>query len=317
MFLTEKAVTPLTLLFFPSKNPLPSPFPSLPFDQALIAGLHSLLPIPTSSSSIPLSWLCRAVDFLALTLSDAAVLISDPSLSGSDRAALAAQLDSGIALLDACNAVAAHIYRLLRRHLLLRFALHLLSYPDSLRRARDVIDEWDRDRPPRRAIHDSAGMLVRSLFPGNPPRGKISAVRRAIYAVEALSSLVAGAVVAVLGGGEKGDLVGVSVSGEFPWAGAFNKVAEAVSSKLGEGLAGEVEAAEASVGRLAAVIDGKDDGEKTETLRSAVKDAEKAAEEMKDGLDRLSNAVNELSRAALRTRDTALEAFRIGLQKCK
>ncbi|XP_008803766.1 protein BPS1, chloroplastic-like [Phoenix dactylifera] len=317
MFLTEKAATRLTLLLFPSKNSLPSPFPSLPFDQALIARLHSLLPIPNFSSSIPLSWLCRAVDFLALTLSDAAALISDPSLSGSDRAALAAHLDSGIALLDACNAVAAHIDRLLRRRLLLRFALHLLSSPDSLRRARDVIAEWDRDRRPPRAIHDSAGMLVRSLAPGDPPRGKISAVHRAIYAVEAVSSLVAGAVIAVLGGGEKEDLSGISVSGDFPWAEAFNKVAEAVSSELGEGLPGEVEAAEASVRRLAAVIDGEDTGDKTETLRSAVKDAEKAAEEMKDGLDRLSNAVNGLFCAALRTRDAALQSFRIGLQNCR
>ncbi|KAG1361161.1 protein BPS1, chloroplastic [Cocos nucifera] len=317
MFLSEKAATPLTLLFFPSKSSLPSPFPTLPFDQALVAGLHSLLPIPNSPSSIPLSWLCRAVDFLALTLSDAAALISDPSLSGSDRAALAGYLDSSIALLDTCNAVAAHINRLLRRHLLLRFALHLLSSPDSPRRARDAVAEWDRDRPPRRALHESAGMLVRSLAPGDHPCGKISAVRRAIYAVEAVSSLVAGAVIAVLGGCEKGDFARISVSGEFPWAEAFNKVVEAVSSELGEGLAGELEAAEASVRRLVAVIDGEDGGEKTERLRSALKDAEKAAEEMKDGSDRLSNAVNRLSRAALRTRDTALQSFRIGLQKCK
>lgn len=317
MFLSEKAAAPLTLRFFSSKNSHPSSFPSLPFDQALIAGLHSLLPIPNSSSSIPLPWLCRAVDFLALILSDAAALISDPSLSGSDRAALAAYIDSGIALLDACNAVTAYTDRLLRRNLLLRFALHLLSSPDSLRRARDAIAEWDRDRPPRRAIHDTADMLVRSLAPGDLPRGNLSAVRRAIYAVEAASSLVAAAVIAVLGGGEKGDFAGISVSSEFPWAEAFNKVAEAVSSRLGEGVAGEVDAVEASVRQLAAVIDGEDGGEKTETLRSAVKDAVKAAEEMKDGLDRLSNAVNGLFRAALRTRNTVLQSCRIALQKCK
>lgn len=160
-------------------------------------------------------------------------------------------------------------------------------------------------------------MLVRSLAPGDPPRGKISAVRRAMYAVGAVSRLVVGAVIAVLGGGDKGYLDGISVSGEFPWAEAFNKVAAAVSGALGEGFAGEVEAAEASVRRLAIVMDGDDDGEKTEKLRSAVKDAERATDEMTDGLDRLSKDVNGLFRAALCTREAALRRFRSGLQGCK
>ncbi|EHA8589213.1 protein BPS1, chloroplastic [Cocos nucifera] len=316
MFLAEKSTSPLSfLLFVPSKNSLPSP--SLLFDQALVARLRSLHPIPSSPFSIPLSWLSRAVDLLAFTLADAATaaaLISDPSLPGSDRDAIAAHLDSGISLLDACNAVAAHIDRHRRRLLLLRFALHLLSSPssssDSLYRVHEAIVE--RDRIPRHAINDSAGELARSLAPTVTLRGKISVVRRAIYAVEAVSSLVFGAMMAVLGGGEKADLAGIKISGKFPWAEAFNKVSAAVSDELGEGFTGEVEAVEASVRRLAAVMDGEDDGKKMERLRSAVKDAEKAMEEMTDGLDRLSDGVNGLFRVALRTRDAALRSFRIG-----
>lgn len=313
MFLTEKSTSPLVfLLYFPSKKSLPSP--SLPFEQALVARLRSLLPIPNSPFSVSLSWLSRAVDLLALTLGDAADLISDTSLSGSDRDAIAAYLNSGIALLDACNIVSAQTDCLRRRRRLLRFALHLLSSPssspDSLRRAHEAMDE--RDRSPRYAINDSAGELVRSLALTVTPRGKISAVRRAIYAVEAVSSLVFGAIVAVLGGGEKADLAGIKISGEFPWAEAFNKVSAAVSDELGKVFAGELEAMEASVGRLAAVVDGEDDGKKTETLRSAVKDAEKAMEEMTDGPDRLSDAVNGLFRVALCTRNAALQSFRTG-----
>jgi len=45
----------------------------------------------------------------------------------ASAAAVAAHLDAGVALLDACDAIAVRLDRLHRRRLLARLALHLLS----------------------------------------------------------------------------------------------------------------------------------------------------------------------------------------------
>lgn len=54
----------------------------------------------------------------------------------------------------------------------------------------------------------------------------------------------------------------------------------------GGGFVGEMEVVEASVGRMAAGMDGVDDEKKTEGLRSTVKDADKAMEEVRPFVSR-------------------------------
>ncbi|XP_038979885.1 UPF0496 protein 4-like [Phoenix dactylifera] len=305
------------ILGYPSKRPNKTPSPSRPFEEILILRLRSLLPIPKPPPSISFHWLSRAVDLLALTLADAAALFSDPALSGADPAGLASHLDASVSLLDACNAASAEIERLRRGRLRLRFSLHLLAgdghglppSPDRVRRARKAIEEWET--LPRRVIRGHAGNLIRRLAPGEPPRGKFSAVRRALYAVEGVACLVMAAIVAVLSGGEQGALTGVRMSDEFPWGEAFDEVRAAVSGHLGAGFSGEVEAVEAAVRAVVGVIDGEGDEEKPARLGSAVVELEKATEELTYGLDRLSDAVNALFRAAMNTRDAALHCLRI------
>src|SRR6185437_7379209 len=109
------------------------------FDAALAARLRGLLSGPAPSSS-PLAALARLADLLALTLPEAA-----PALAGEgDAAAVAAHLDAGVALLDACNAITARLERLRRRRLLARFALHLLSSsPAGRGRARAALADRD------------------------------------------------------------------------------------------------------------------------------------------------------------------------------
>ncbi|RWW72538.1 hypothetical protein BHE74_00019647 [Ensete ventricosum] len=305
--------------FFPSSPPK-SPPASLarPFEDALAARLLSLLPLPDSSPSLALSWLARAVRLLALALSDAAALIPDAtSSSSSDRDAVAAYLDSGVALLDACNAASAEVDRLLRRRLHLRFALHLLSSsdegrnPEKMRRARDSLAEW-RSSSPR-----PTGDLARSLAPAHPPRGKLSAVRRAIYAVEAVSFLLSGALASALGGGD----VAALVPADLPWANEYRKVAAAVSHKLARDCRpAELEAVESAVKKMTDVMDGiqsNGDGGNSESLRKAVEATEKATGELTEALDALSGAVNEVFRSALALRNTALHGFRAGPAGCK
>ncbi|CAL9086975.1 unnamed protein product [Musa textilis] len=147
------------------------------------------------------------------------------------------------------------------------------------------------------------------MAPDEPPRGSASAVRRATYAVESLSRLVMAAVVAVLGGGEGKVLLGeIRVSGEWPWAEAFNEVAAAVSGRLRAALPGELEAA---VRRLAGVID-----DETEGLGTAVEAVEIATEELTVGLDGLTDGVNGAFHAAMGIRNAALNSLRRRLRGC-
>ncbi|KAG6498340.1 UPF0496 protein 4-like [Zingiber officinale] len=297
--------------FFASSPPK-SPPGSLarPFEDTVAARLADLLRDASS-----LSWLARAVRVLALILDDAAALLADSSASSSDLATLACYLDSGVVLLDICNAASAEIDRLLRRRLHLRFAIHAIATSDGgrdaerLRKARDSLAEWTACA--RRSIKPSIVGLVRSLAPANPPRGKISIARRVIYAVEAVSSLIAGILVAVLGGSEQ--LTPASVPSDLPWAKEYNDLAAAISCELvGDRFAAELDAAEAAVKTLTDVISTDGDGENTETtLRKYVESTEKATGGLTEALDELSNAVNGLFRSALGLRNVTSQAFRV------
>ncbi|KAF8660401.1 hypothetical protein HU200_057983 [Digitaria exilis] len=271
------------------------------FDAALAARLRALLPLPASSS--PLEALARLADLLALTLAEAA-----PALAGEgDAAAVAAHLDAGVALLDACNAITARIERLRRRRLLARFALHLLASPAAA-------DEG-RGRA-RAALADRGGSAAASppppplpSLPFDQPRGRLSAAARVLVAVNAVSSFAAASAAAVLGGGGAPATAFPRISGvaEFPWAEPFNAVSTQLSV-LAASNASEVDAIDAAVQRLASALDGSDEA----ALRAAAQDVEKRTEELTPRLDRLSDAVNGVFRAALGLRNAELGSFMAG-----
>jgi hypothetical protein len=269
-----------------------------------------LTSIKKTSPAVPLSVLTAAVDLLAATLTSFSLLLSDRSLSRSepDVAALSSHLDSSAALLDAVNSLTATVDRLSRRRLSLAFGLHLLSHrpltPELTRKARDAIGEWHKNVEEKSI---SASGVIR----GEAPRGKFSAVHRAIYAVESISALVVGLVSSFLG--EKADLEKIRVSGEFSWSEAFNGVLTAGNGRIGSPAA-EIVAVDSSVKELTAVVNN---GEKTEDLRSMTEDAERRTEELTIGLDRLGGAVNGLFRAGLCARNAALQGFTIGPKNCK
>lgn len=305
-----------SLLLFPSKShlkPSPSPSSSRHFEETLALRLRSLLPIPGHSLQVPLPWVARAVHLLALTLASAAALVSDHSLRGPDPDDLVAHLDAGVILLDACNAASAEVARLERWLLPLRFVLRLLSDEESLtkeriRRAQKAIVEWEST--PSCKIERSAGKTVRIMAPDEPPRGKASVVRRATYAVEAVSRLVTAATMGAIGKGEAALPHDIRVSSDWPWAEAYNEVAAKVSARIGTAPPSELEAVEASVRKLKAVICGEEDGDRMEMLGMAVAALERATEEMTDGLDRLTGSVNEAFDAAMGTRNAALSRLR-------
>ncbi|KAL6651816.1 hypothetical protein ACP70R_010741 [Stipagrostis hirtigluma subsp. patula] len=264
------------------------------FEAALAARLRELLPLPAS----PLAALARVADLLALALGEAV-----PALAGAgDAAAVAAHLDAGVALLDACNAITARLDRLRRRRLLARFALHLLSSPSSIGRARAALADRD-DR--------AAGSPLPPLpsLPFVQPRGRISAAARVLVAVNAISSLAAAAAAAVLGGGALGATFPV-VSGDFPWAEAFNAVSSQLST-ITAASAGEVDAIDEAVQKLSSVLDGEGSVDEA-ALRAAAQEVEKRTEELTARLDRLSDAVNGVFSAALSLRNAELGSFMVG-----
>ncbi|XP_034585568.1 uncharacterized protein [Setaria viridis] len=269
------------------------------FDAALAARLRALLPLPgPASSSSPLAALARLADLLALTLAEAAQALAGEG----DAAAVAAHLDAGVALLDACNAITARLERLRRRRLLARFALHLVASSSTGRARVALADRDDRSSA-------SPPPPLPSL-PFDQPRGRLSAAARVLVAVNAVSSLASAAAAAVLGGDALATVFPRVSGGDFPWAEPFNAVSIQLSA-LAVSNASEVDAIDEAVQRLASVLDGKGGGDEA-ALRAAAREVEERTEELTARLDRLSDAVNGVFRAALGLRNAELGAFMAG-----
>ncbi|CAN6230016.1 unnamed protein product [Urochloa humidicola] len=271
------------------------------FDAALAARLRGLLPLPgpACSSSSPLAALARVADLLALTLAEAARALA---VEG-DAAAVAAHLDAGVALLDACNAITARLERLRRRRLLARFALHLLaSSPGGRARARAALA--DRDNDNRSSASSPPPPLPSLSF--DQPRGRLSAAARVLVAVNAVSSLAAAAAAAVLGGEALATAFPRVSGSDFPWAEPFNAVSSQLAA-LAVSSAREVDAIDEAVQKLASALDDGKGG-----ADEAAQEVERRTEELTARLDRLSDAVNGVFRAALGLRNAELGAFMTG-----
>lgn len=286
------------------------------FECSLVDRFRSLVPAGCEvCPGISLAYLSRSVGVLSSIHAFAGAFIGDPGVCGFDEAALDAYINGSVKILEVCNAVTAEVERLRRARIHLLLVVRLLSTgtptPDKIRKARELIREWD-ERSPR--AHAAIDLLVREPEDADaPPRGRMTAVKRTICAVEAASTLVAGALVTFVGGKPGGLTDGPKFAGEFHWADAFNEARGSLSAETFCSPPREVEAATASARGLAEIIDDPpgNDGEKTEERwRTAVKDLDNAAVELTVGLDRLGNAVNELFHVTLNTRNNALRIYR-------
>ena len=310
MFLTDKYHALLPLHSAPAtrgpRKAAAVPAVTSRFDAALAARLASLLPLPAS----PLAALARLADLLAATLADAVpALAAVPGDAKKDAAAVAAHLDAGVALLDACNAIAARVDRLRRRRLLSRLALHLVSSsppsPSSLSRARAALADRGAGAPALPALP--------SIPFVDPPRGgrgqQLTAAARVVLAVNAVSSLAATAAATILGGtsSTNRDPTFPQVTGDLPWAESFNAVSSQLSALAKSATSNEIDAADEAVGKLAAVLEGAAPEEAA--LRAATQEVEKRTEELAARLERVSDAVNGVFRAALRLRNAELGSF--------
>lgn len=304
MFLTDKYHALLPIHSAKGhRKPAAAAAPASRFDTALAARLASLLPLPAS----PLAALARLADLLAATLADAVPALSSPS-SSSSAAAVAKHLDAGVALLDACNAIAARVDRLRRRRLLSRLALHLLSSsPSSAQRARAAL-----------ADHGGASSPPVPLPPVpfvNPPRGAgrhLTPTARVLLAVNALSSLAAAAAATILGSDSTNpnpaSLIPLVLYTDLPWAEPFNALSTHLAA-LAAANTSEVDAVDKAVRKLTSALDHAAD---EAAVLAAAQEVEKRTEELAALLDRLSDAVNGVFRAALRLRAAELGSFAVG-----
>ncbi|KAG5240119.1 UPF0496 protein [Salix suchowensis] len=297
MFLTEKPNYPS---FFDSFNKQKKKKKKLdlishPFDESLLRRLNTLCN-SQFSFTIDLSWLSSALAFLAFTHNQAVTLLSTPSSP----------------LLDLCNSITSEIERLRHRQLLLKYALHLINNSEDaekLRRARASLRDWDNNSKGSRSdrtknLEHSAMDLAFMLK--EVPRGKISPderiVRRTIYSVGLVTVLVAGL-----------------APSEFLWADSFNTLNSAISAELtrpGKKRQPLKELDDVET-RLEEVIGAMDDagGEKEKSLNGVVNELERATETLGDGLERLSNGVNEVFNTVMSSRKEMLEGMRVGQQK--
>ncbi|CAL5071957.1 unnamed protein product [Urochloa decumbens] len=145
-------------------------------------------------------------------------------------------------------------------------------------------------------------------LPFDQPRGRLSAAARVLVAVNTVSSLAAAA--AVLGGDALGTAFSRVSGSDFPWAEPFNAVSSQLST-LAICNASEVDAIDEAVQRLASVLDGKGGADEA-ALGAAAQEVERRTEELTARLDRLSDAVNGVFRAALGLRNAELGAFVAG-----
>jgi ABC-type transporter Mla subunit MlaD len=131
--------------------------------------------------------------------------------------------------------------------------------------------------------------------------------------VNAVSSLAAAAAATILGGGggkPSSASFPLVVSGDLPWAEAYNTVSSQLAT-LTAAKSNEVDAVDEAVAKLASVLDSGT-GNDEEAVRSAAQEVEKRTEELAARLDRLSDAVNGVFRAALRLRNAELGSFAAG-----
>ncbi|KAG6763903.1 hypothetical protein POTOM_031350 [Populus tomentosa] len=326
MFLTEKPNYPSFFDSFNKQKKTKKEFDliSQSFDESILRRLNALCN-SHSSVTINFSWLSSALAFLSFTHNQAITLLSNPKLTDY----LNFYLDDSVKLLDICNSIASEIERLRHRRLLLKLALHLFNNnsedAEKLRRARASLTDWDNNlKGPRYESSKNLEHLVIDLafMLKEVPRGKISSderiVRRTIHSVGLVTVFVAGVVVAALRGStELG--VAVRAPSEFLWADPFNILNSAISAESTRPgkkrhLLEELDDVEA---RLREVIGVMDDagGEKGESLNGAVKELERVTETLGEGLERLSNGVNEVFNTVMSSRKEMLARMRVGQQK--
>lgn len=290
------------------------------FEETLAERLRKLMP-KDKDDILNLSWMRLAMESLCETHNVIKDLITELELPVSDwdEKWIDVYLDISVNLLDICIAFSSVLTKVSQGHLLLQCVLHTLdsSSPTQFGRACSSLDNWREhisSKNPRvescRSILDN---LVASLdLPKvkNSAKGKV--LMRAMYGVKVLTVFVCSIFAAAFSGSAK-NLLELNVSDTLPWAPAFSALQANVNAEvrniLSSGRApvlNELEAVDGSVKKLYEVIQNEVDTVEEELLQKSVLDLGKRADNLSQGLDHLTKAVDGFFKIVLSGRDALL-----------
>ncbi|XP_010544755.1 PREDICTED: protein BPS1, chloroplastic [Tarenaya hassleriana] len=290
------------------------------FELVLAERLKKLIP-KNKDDILTISWMKLAMESLCETHSDIKILITDLHLPVSDWEDkwIDVYLDISVKLLDLCNAFSSELTRLNQAHLLLQCAKHNLesSCSEKYIRARSSLDSWRQHVFLKNPRIGNCCAILHSLVESlnlpkvkNSPKGKV--LMQAFYGVKVQTVYICSVFVTAFSGSTE-DLLALSVSGKPLWAKAVSDLQIVVNAEIrnivssgGATVLKELEAIDGSVKKLYPIIQDGMNPIEVEPFTDYVLEMGKKAEEFSQGLDQLTEEVDEFFKIVLSGRDTLL-----------
>ncbi|KAK8965361.1 UPF0496 protein 4 [Platanthera guangdongensis] len=311
------------------------------FELMLARSLRNLKP-KDSCEILSLSWMKHAVESLAEIHTNIKGLITDLQfpLTDWDYRWMDVYLNDSIKLLDICIALSSELSQLDQGQILLRYILHFFA-SELLERAgtslHELILKFEVRNKNREHCHNILHNLAETPYYIGKAKSsaKENVLMRALYGVKVQTIFVCNIIIAALLGFSK-PLIQFRVHERFLWSEAFDELCETVHAEIRNRLSDEKmiffkerEDAELCARRLHAIMCSKeeklsqkcnffgsaegarlDGDEERKRLQESVIGLAEGAEKLYDGLEILSNRVDEFFRIVLTGRDALLANLR-------
>ncbi|XP_022895496.1 protein BPS1, chloroplastic-like [Olea europaea var. sylvestris] len=295
------------------------------FEETLAERLKRLKP-RDREDVLSLSWMRLALESLCGIHTDIKTLITALELPVCDwdDKWIDVYLDNSLDLLDICIAFTSEISRLNQGRLFLQCALHNLSGDSNKSvRALSSLDGWRQhisSRNPRLencfSIMDGLSQTLDLPKIKSSAKGKV--LMRAMYAVKVVTVYVCSIFTAAFSGSAK-KLMDLQVPDTCLWADAFACLQTFVNTEIrciySSGRATvlkELEAVDASVKKLYPIVQNEVNLIEAQMLQNLISDLVKTEGKLSQGLDLLSNVVDNFFKIVLTGRDALLGNLRIG-----
>ncbi|XP_010523768.1 PREDICTED: protein BPS1, chloroplastic-like [Tarenaya hassleriana] len=294
------------------------------FESVLSERLKKLMP-KNKDDILTISWMKLAMESLRETHSDIKIIITDLQLPVSDWEDkwIDVYLDISVKLLDLCNTFSSELTRLNQGNLFLQCAKHSLESlcAEKYVRARSSLDSWRQHvfaKNPR--IENCRAVLHCLLESLNMPKVKNSAkgkvLMQALYGVKVHTVYICSVFVTGFSGSTE-DLLALSVSDKPLWAKAFSDLQTAVNADIGNIVSSggstvlkELDAIDGNVKKLYPMIQEGMSPIEVEPFEESVLELGKNAEGFSQGLDWLTEEVDEFFNIILSGRDALLSNLR-------
>uniref|UniRef100_A0A0D6R877 Uncharacterized protein n=1 Tax=Araucaria cunninghamii TaxID=56994 RepID=A0A0D6R877_ARACU len=311
------------------------------FETALTERLKQLKP-KNIKGFLTLSWLQQAMGVLSATHKDLKPLIADLQFPATewDEKWMDQYLDDTLKLMDICIALNAEISKLQENQLLVQYVMHLLDSSggipstEKLLRAkdslRDLMEETNLQRENRNGTNsgkngkiENCTAILQRLSKGLqfgklklPAKGKV--LVRAMHGVKATTIFVCSVVASALSG-SIAPLIELQVPEQFLWSAAFTSLQRDVHGEIkliftkgGAGILKELQIlGTATEGVYSAVEKIFDKTGESDQIRSATQELGQSVRLLAQGLDTLTQQVNDFFQIVLNGRNALLDSLRL------